>query len=180
MIGQLHSALKRLTPRARVVAIAAAALVALNIVASALTTTSHQPHPTSRNPARPVPSTVTSPAGTPRHPSPVSAVELALVRQAASKFLKGYLPFAYGRAHARSVKVVAPAPRGQLTRERAQLTPVERRRHPRVVSLQVVGQAPAVALATAMIDDGGITTYPLRLRLGSGPDGWAVSAVDGG
>jgi hypothetical protein len=180
MIAWLHSVLKRLSPRARLVAIAAAGLLLLSIVASALTPAS-QPGPRSRGTgAGAASSSITTTAGIPRHPSPVSAAELVRVRQAASRFLESYLPFAYGRAHARSVAGVTPALRGQLTRERAQLTPLERRRHPRVVSLQVVGQAPAVALATAIIDDGGITTYPLRLRLERGPDGCMVSAVDGG
>jgi hypothetical protein len=180
MIGRLHLLLKRLSRRARLVAIAAAALVALNIVASALTPTSHQHHPTSRNPARPIPSTVTSPDRLQRQPSPVTAAELARVREAASRFLARYLPFAYGRSPARSLNAVTPTLRRQLIRERAQPTPVERGRHPRVVSLEAVRQAPAVALATAMIDDGGITTYPLRLRLEKGTGGWVVGAVDGG
>src|SRR5438477_319055 len=98
MIAWLRSALKRLSPRARLVAIAAAALVALNILASALTPTPH--HHTGRNPARPVPSTVTSADGRQREPSAVSAAELGRVRQAASRFLESYLPFAYGRAPA--------------------------------------------------------------------------------
>jgi hypothetical protein len=179
VIAQLHSVLKRRSPRVRLVAIAVAALAALNLVAS-LTPASHEHRRTSGIPARPIPSTVTSPGGVRRQPSPASAAELVRVRQAASRFLEGYLLFAYGRAPARSVNAVAPALRGQLTGERAQLAPVERRRHPRVVSLEAVGQAPGVALATAMIDDGGIATYALRLRLERGTDGWAVSAVDGG
>jgi hypothetical protein len=180
MIGWLHSVLERLSPRARVVAIAAAGLVLLSIVASVLTPTSHPGPRTRGTRAEGASSSIATTAGTPWHPSPVSAAELLRVRQAASRFLKSYLPFAYGRASARSVNAVAPSLRGQLTGERAQFAPVERRRHPRVVSLEAVGQAPGLALATAMIDDGGITTYPLRLRLERGPHGWAVSAVDGG
>jgi hypothetical protein len=110
----------------------------------------------------------------------VCAVELVRVRQAAAQFLAGYLPFAYGRAPARSVNAVAPALRGQLTGRRAQLTPVERRHRPRVVSLEAVGQAPGVALATAMIDDSGITTYPPRLTVQRVAGAWLVSDVDGG
>jgi hypothetical protein len=180
MIGRLISGLKRLSPRARLVAIAAAALVALNVVASALTPAPHPGSRTGGNRAGAASSSIAAAAGTPRHPSPVSAAELVHVRQAASRFLESYLPFAYGGAPTPSVNSVAPGLRRQLTRERAQLTPVERRRHPRVVSLDAVGQAPTVALATAMIDDGGIASYALRLRLERGTDGWAVSAVDGG
>jgi hypothetical protein len=178
MIGQPHSMLRRLAPRARLAAIAAAVVVALNIVASALTPTSHQPHPRSRNPARLVPS-ATSTDGVQRQPSPVSAADLAAARETAERFLAGYLPFAYGRASAQSVRALTPAVRRQLIHEHAQLTPVERRRHPRVVSLEAAGQATGVVLATALVEDGGITTYPLRLTVQRVAGAWVVSGVDG-
>src|SRR5947209_14441833 len=55
VIGRLVSKLKRLLRQPRLVAIAAAALVALNIVASALTPASHEHRRKSGTPARPVP-----------------------------------------------------------------------------------------------------------------------------
>jgi hypothetical protein len=60
------------------------------------------------------------------------------------------------------------------------VTPVERHRDPRAVSLTAVGQAPAVVLATAVVADGGVTAYALRMVLRSGRDGWLVSGVDSG
>src|SRR5947207_817963 len=114
MIGWLHSMLERLSPRARVVAIAAAGLVALNLVASAVTLTSHEHHRTSGTPAGLTPSTVTSPDGVQRQPSPASAGDLARAREAADRFLAGYLPFAYGRASARSVRALTSGLRRQL------------------------------------------------------------------
>ena len=98
----------------------------------------------------------------------------------ARKFLAGYLRFAYGRASAVSVPAVTPALRRQLKRERVQVTPVERRRHPRVVSLTALGQASGVVVATALIDDGGITNYTLRLTVRRTNRAWLVSGVDGG
>jgi hypothetical protein len=77
------------------------------------------------------------------------------------------------------VAAVTPLLRGQLETDRVRPTLVERRRHPRVVSLQLEAQAPEVVLASAMIDDGGITTYPLRLILRMRAAGWLVSRVDG-
>jgi hypothetical protein len=173
MIGRLLSMLgrSRLTRRLTVVALS---LVALSVVASALT-------PAPRHGKGPGPAgatgTVYSPA--PRHAAPVSANELALARQAATRFLGSYLPFLYGRGSARSVDTVAPDLRLQLTRTRAQVTPVERRRHPRVISISVDGQAPGIVLATALVDDGGVTSYALLITVQGGPAGWLVSGVDG-
>jgi hypothetical protein len=110
----------------------------------------------------------------------VSAAELRRAGAAATRFLDGYLPFAYGREAARSVGAVTPVLRRQLVLERAHVAPVERRRHPRVVSIETAGQGPGRVLATALIEDGGITTYALRITLRQGPAGWLVSAVDGG
>ena len=103
--------------------------------------------------------------------------ELRRARDAAERFLGSYLSFAYGRARAPSVTPVTPALRNQLTREHAQITPVERRRHTRVVSLRVVGMTPGFVLATAMVDDGGIAAYPLRFTLQRSPGRWSVSSV---
>ena len=70
--------------------------------------------------------------------------------------------------------------RGQLVRDRARVTPAVRGRRPRVVALEVLGTAPGVVLATALVDDGGITTYPLRVTLRAGRAGWLVSGENGG
>lgn len=112
--------------------------------------------------------------------APVSAGELRRAREAAARFLEGYLPFVYGRAPARSVAAVRPPLRRELTPERAILTPAEGRRHPRVVWIEVAGRASGVALANVLVEDGGITSYALRLTLRRGQGGWLVSAVDGG
>jgi hypothetical protein len=73
-----------------------------------------------------------------------------------------------------------PALRRQLKRERMQVTPVERRRHPHVVSLTVLGQASGAVVATALISDGGIANYAVRLTVRRTNRGWLVSRVDGG
>lgn len=98
-------------------------------------------------------------------------------RQVAARFLAGYLPFAYGRGSALAIRGITPALRHELLRQRAQLTPVERRRRPRVISLQTIGTTPAFVVATAMIDDGGVTTYRVRFTLQRQAGRWAVSTV---
>jgi hypothetical protein len=45
------------------------------------------------------------------------------------------------------------------------------------VSLQTIGTTPAFVVATAVIDDGGVTTYRLRFALQREADRWAVSSV---
>ena len=102
------------------------------------------------------------------------------MRRVAARFLAGYLPFLYGRASAHSIDGVTPDLRRQLIRVRGLVTPAERHRDPRVVSLTTVGQAPAAVLATAFVADGGVAAYALRMILRSGSDGWLVSSVDGG
>jgi hypothetical protein len=179
MTAWLISALERLPPRARRVVVAVVALLLIGAAITALTiapspgTGVRRATPAPRGPAR-----QTTP-----HPSrqrvapPVPAAQLRRAHDAAERFLGTFLPFAYGRGLALEVRVVTPALRRQLTRERAQITPVERRRQPRVVSLRVVGMTPGFVLATAMIDDGGIAAYPLRFTLQESGRRWAVSSV---
>ncbi len=177
MIGWLVAALGRRSPTTRRLMLAALALVVLLLVASAL---APSPHPAHRSVPRPA-----GPARTRRTPtapgSPaISRGGLGAAGRVAARFLAGYLPFLYGRASARSFEAVTPGLRRQLSDMRGLVTPVERQRHPRVVSLTAVRQAPAAVLATALVADGGVTTYALRLMLRAGRGGWLVSGVDGG
>ena len=110
----------------------------------------------------------------------MSAAELRRARDAAERFLGTYLPFAYGRAGALGVGSVTRVLGRRLARDRAQVTPMERRRSPRVVLLRVVGLTPGFALATAIVDDGGIAAYPLRFTLQGAAGRWAVSGVQAG
>src|SRR5438105_107335 len=114
MIARLHSVLERLAPRARLVAIAATGVVGVNLGVSTTTMQSREHHRTSVPPAGLTPCTVTSPDGVQRQPSPASAADLAHAREAADRFLVGYLPFAYGRASARSVRALTSGLRRQL------------------------------------------------------------------
>ena len=179
MIRRLRSTFGRLSPLARHVAVVAAVLVVLGVVASALTPASHPGRRTHRGSTGPRSSHQPRGRGQ-RRPSPVSAAELARARGVATRFLEGYLPFVYGRGSAKSVTAVTPLVHRQLTRAAVEVTPVERRRHPRVISLAAVGQAPGVVLATALVEDGGIASYALRITLREGPAGWLVSGVEGG
>jgi hypothetical protein len=182
MTAWLISALERLPPRARRLVVAVVALLLIGAAITALTiapspgTGARSGRPAPRAPAR----QTTTPPSTQRLAPPVPAAELRRAHDAAERFLGTFLPFAYGRSRALEVSAVTPALRRQLTRGRRQITPVERRRQPRVVSLRVVGMTPGFVLATAIVDDGGIAAYPLRFTLQESGDRWAVSSVQEG
>jgi hypothetical protein len=115
-----------------------------------------------------------------RLPPPVSAAVMLQGRQVAARFLAGYLAFVYGRGSARAIRGITPALRRGLLEQRAQLTPMERRRRPRVMSLQTIGTTPGFVVATAVIDDGSVATYRLRFTLQRRAAQWAVSSIEEG
>lgn len=175
MIGRLVAAFGRRSRATRRLTLAAFALVVLLVVASALAR-----HPAHRPVAPPtVPTRLhrTPTAGGSRAISPDG---LGAAKRVAARFLAGYLPFLYGHGSARSIGAVTPGARRQLSRMRGLVTPVERRRHPRVVSLTAVAQSPGAVQATALVADAGVTTYALRIMLSAARNGWMVSGVDGG
>ena len=116
----------------------------------------------------------------PRRRPPVSGSDLHLARRVAGRFLRSYLKFAYGRGSAGSVKGVTLGLRSQLISQRAQSTPAERGRHPRVVSLATVATTPGFVVATATIEDGGIAAYRLRFAFRKEGGRWLVGDVQEG
>jgi hypothetical protein len=127
----------------------------------------------------------TAPAGSPdglkrvlvRVQEPVSVADLHRAVVVGRRFLRSYLPFAYGSGTAASVRQVTPQLRRQQIRARALPTPAERRHHPRVVSMRTVGTMPGFVVATATIEDGGVATYRLRFSLERRAGRWLVSDV---
>ena len=79
-----------------------------------------------------------------------------------------------------SVEAVTLGLRSELMRERAQVTPAERVRDPRVVSLRVLGTNPGFVLATASVEDEGIAAYRLRFALREEGGRWLVGDVQEG
>jgi hypothetical protein len=181
MTAWLIAALERLPPRARRVVVV---VVALLLIGAAITVLTIVPSPGTgirrATPAPRGPARHTTPHPSRQRAPPVPAAQLRRAHDAAESFLRTFLPFAYGRARAPAITWVTPALRRHLARVRAQITPVERHRHPSVVSLSVVGMTPGFALATAIVADGGIAAYPLRFTLQQGAGRWAVSSVQEG
>ena len=179
-MGRGLSVRGRISPAPRLVAVAAAAGVAVLLLAAfqlaPTTDTSRKTHQRSRTAngrVRPTHSVE-------RHRGVVSRRQLARARSVAKRFLAGYLAFAYGQARVTSIRAVAPALRRRLRGQHVHVAPVEQRRHPRVISLVAAGRARGSVLATALVDDGGIANYAIRVTLRDTRSGWLVSALDGG
>lgn len=182
MAAWLIAAIERLSPGVRRMVVAAATVLALAGAISSLILEAN--HGGGARPPAPIPPARSRPVrvrpSARRLSPPVSAADLRLAGGIARGFLLSYLPFAYGRASGTSLKAATPGLRSQLMRERAQVTPVERARHPRVVSLRVLGTSPGFVLATASIEDGGIAVYRLRFALREEAGRWSVSDVQEG
>jgi hypothetical protein len=182
MIAWLIPAVERLPPRVRRVVVAVAALLLIGAAIVALTIA---PSPVggvrAGSPAPRAPARQTTLRPSPqRLAPPVPAAQLRRAHDAAERFLGTYVPFAYGRAGALGMSSLTPVLGRRLARDLAQVTPVERRRRPRVVSLRVVGMTPGFVVATAIVDDGGIVAYPLRFTVQASAGRWAVSSVQAG
>lgn len=108
------------------------------------------------------------------HP-PVRPTELVRARRAARRFLRGYLAWLYARGRVREVQAITPRLRATLARARARKTPAQRRRRPRVVALDVIGQSRGAVIATARVADGGTAPYSLSFNLTRRHGDWIVS-----
>jgi hypothetical protein len=173
------SARRRISPSARLVAVAATGVAVLVVAAVALAPGPDRTR-TAQHPSRIAGTGTRTKPSARRSAGAVSRRQLARARAVAGRFLAGYLRFAYGQAPASSVRAAAPALRRQLTGQRALPTPVERRRRPLVIALVATGGGRGVAHATALVDDGGIANYTVGITLRDTRSGWLVTAVDGG
>jgi hypothetical protein len=183
MAAWLLAALDRLPARWRRVALGGSAVLLL-VAAMAALILEARPVERHHRP-QPVPSPVVRPpAGNrPTAPSarpPVFATELRRATEVAERFAVSYLRFAYGRAPAQSVMETTPALQSQLRRGRVSVPPIERQRHPHLLSLYTVGTMPGFVVATATVQDGGIAAYRLRFSLQEHSGRWLVGTVEEG
>lgn len=180
MNALLLAVLERLPSRVRPLVVTGGALLALAAAMAALTLTSpHGDH--RRHPVRQAPVAGPGPLMSPhRLARPVPSEAIARMRRVAGRFLADYLAYAYGHGDALPISGITSALLQQLLHKRAELTPVERRRRPRVLSLQTIATTPTFVVATAVIDDGGVTNYRLRFTLESEAGRWLVSGVQEG
>lgn len=165
--------------RGRDLALAALVVVLALLVVDVVARDGTQQPPDPREPVNPAPSPVIAPPpdDQPAQRGPVAEAELGAARRVAARFLDGYLAFLYGRAPARQVSDVSPAVRRELERNTPRIPPAQRQRTPRVVDLQLVGQAPGAVLVTASVDDGDIAVYPVVFTVDLVGGRWRVSRL---
>jgi hypothetical protein len=175
-MGRRLSLRGRTSPQLRVVAVAMAMSAAVLLLAAVALVTAPDRTRRAQDPPRGAIGRVWPIRSVNRQ---AGAIALARARSAARQFFAGYLRFAYGKAPASSVRRVARALRRRLWGQRALVAPDERRRHPRVLSLTATGHGRGVVVVTALVDDGGVANYAVRVVVRDTRWGWLVSAVDG-
>lgn len=135
---------------------------------------------------RPGPLPELAPPATPQAPSEesdppatlrASTVDIARAKRAARRFLRYYLPYAYGRSTAAKLTAATPELRVQLARERPRVPASERRRRARVELLQSESVTRERAELLAVVDDGA-RRYTLHLQLANTPTGWLVASLE--
>jgi hypothetical protein len=106
----------------------------------------------------------------------VSHRELGAIKRTARVFLAGYLPFSYGRGSADALRAASARLRARLAAERPRVPARERRRHARVVLLQLDGAGRTWAGVMALVDDG-VRRYSVALTLARFGRAWQVTRV---
>ena len=145
----------------------------------------HEAKPVAGQTPPPTRSTATPPPSAPaREPDPTPPVggdvgggrPVAAAIDPARAFVESYVAFSYGRARLGAIRSADPALLRTFAGQRARVPPAQRKRHPRVVALQVRGFSPGVARATAVVADGEVR-YPLVFFLDRRPGGWLVTRM---
>jgi hypothetical protein len=101
------------------------------------------------------------------------------VEPAARRFLRGYLPFLYGRGPARAIEPATAELRARLVRSRVRVPPAARRRYPRVVAFQVRAAGGGRFAVSARVEDGGAVRYPVVLVVARRGGRWRVVEAGG-
>lgn len=97
----------------------------------------------------------------------------------ARAFLDGYLPYLYGQAPAGRVEDATTGFARALERGRRVVPPGIRTLHPRVVAIHASPLEPGHAIASALVSDGEVVQYPIRLVLTETARRWLVSGLEG-
>ena len=103
--------------------------------------------------------------------------EVAEAKRAARRFLRGYLPYTYGRGGAARIRSVDPDLRESLAREPPRVPPsVARKARPRVTTVQAESIGRGRASALALVADGR-RRYTVTLGLEREEGGWRVADI---
>ena len=128
--------------------------------------------------ATPTPEVAPSEEGPAGGGTTASRAQVRAAKQAARRFLTGYLAFSYGRGRPRAIRAAAPAFERELAQHPPRVPRHVRALHPRVRLLQSNGVGARAATLTALIADGsGVYTLALELSRSSGGR-WIVTGAE--
>jgi hypothetical protein len=94
-------------------------------------------------------------------------------------FLAGYLGYLYGHAPASHVKGATAALLRSLQAHPPRVSPDMRSRDPRLLSLHTTPAPSGRVGVSALVNDGGLVDYPIRLRLAARGGRLLVTGLDG-
>jgi hypothetical protein len=157
----------------------AIAVVAVLLAASAVLLAATRPagQPRQLAPRRPV--APAKDASRPQMPPAGSASIAPLVARTARGFLAGYLAFLYGHAPASAVSGATQALLRSLRARPLIVSPGVRARRPRVLSLSAISAPVGLVGVSALLNDGELANYRVRLILTRARGRLLVAAVEG-
>lgn len=113
------------------------------------------PHPSALPKPIPAPTIAAPPVASPPTVAVhVSQRDLRATRNAARRFLAGYLPFTYGHGSAQHILAATHALRDALTHGRPRVPPTVRHRRTRIRHLEAETASASEAVVVALISDG--------------------------
>lgn len=136
-------------------------LAALTLIAAGVLLSLTAPHPTAHR-AQPPQANTAHPRRVSR---PANPQLLKAAAGTARVFLTGYLAYIYGHTTASHAKDTTTRLGRALQAHPPVVSPAMRARHPRVVSLDATPTASGALKVTALVNDGELIDYPIRLLL---------------
>ena len=161
----------------------AMASVTLLLVGAAILLALAQPHPQPQrtSPPRSASNIVQrASASSARAPEENTAPVAPRVVRAADVFLAGYLDYLYGHAPASGIKGATPALLRSLRAQPPRVSPGMRARWPRVVALHSTSGPAGLLGVSAVVNDGSLVDYSIRLRLAPQDGRVLVIGLEGG
>jgi hypothetical protein len=112
--------------------------------------------------------------------TPSDGAPLPTVARVSREFLAGYLAYLYGHAPAGQVDGATQALIRSLRAQPTRVSPGMRARQPRIVALHSTPALPGLFGISAVINDGGLIDYSIKLLLTSHDGQLLVSGLEGG
>ena len=129
--------------------------------------------------ATPSPASATAVEGEARNAPAVAPREARAAAAAASTFLKGYLPYSYGRAKVRRIRAAATPLLRELAASPPRVPASVAQARPQLVSVSAEAATGGSKIDVVAVVKDGQRRYSVRLSMREAGGRWVVSAVDG-